>query len=111
MATIQSRKSSLTGKTTYRVQIVRPGYEPVYRSFKKVMDARAFAASEETKINEGTVRVANNARKHTLAAAITKYPRDRPSPPRRPEHKAPLRLLDRAPGPYAAREHHRRYHC
>jgi integrase len=73
MATIQHRVSKLTGKTTYRVQIVRPGFAPIYQSFKKLTAAKAFAAGEETKINEGGGNTASNASKRTLSDAIKRY--------------------------------------
>jgi integrase len=71
MATIQKRPG--TNGTSYRVMIRRKGFAPVYETHKRLADARAAAAKQETAMNDGAGVIAGAARRHTLADAIKKY--------------------------------------
>lgn len=73
MAYIKARVSERTGRVTYRVQVVRRGHAPIYQTFKRKADAAAFAAKEETQINEGAGGTMREAKRRTIAEAIKRY--------------------------------------
>lgn len=71
MATIQKREG--VNGPSYRVLVRHRGHAPEYRTFKKLTDAKAFAAKADTAINDGAGSTLREAKKRTLAEAITKY--------------------------------------
>ncbi len=71
MATIQKRKGKQG--TSYRVMVRHRGQETVYRTFDRLLDARAFAAKAETAVNEGMAGPVRAAQRYTLGDAIKKF--------------------------------------
>jgi integrase len=67
------RRVGRSGAVKYKVQVVHRGHAAVYGTFKKLTDAKAFAAKEETRINEGAGANVRASRRHTLADAIKRY--------------------------------------
>jgi integrase len=72
MGTIVKRVGR-SGAVTYKAQIVHRGHAPIYGTFKRQLDAKAFVAKEETRLNEGAGPSARASRRHTLAEAIEKF--------------------------------------
>ena len=71
MATIQRREGR--NGLTYRVMVRHRGHDPEYRSFRKLVDAKAYAAKATTAINEGAGATVREARRRTLSEAIKRY--------------------------------------
>jgi integrase len=72
MATIQKR-TGRNGSLSYRVMIRHRGHAPEYKTFRKMLDAKAFAYKAEAKVEEGTGGIVRAARRYTLADAIKRY--------------------------------------
>lgn len=72
MATIEKRVSA-DGKVTYRVKIRVKGSRPITATFDRLTDARRWAQKIETAIREGRYFDTQEAKKHTLAGAISRY--------------------------------------
>ncbi len=72
MATIQKR-TGRNGSLSYRVMIRHRGHTPEYKTFRKLLDAKAFAYKAEVKVEEGTGAIVRAARRYTLADAIKRY--------------------------------------
>ncbi len=71
MATIQKREGS--NGPSYRVLVRHRGHAAETRTFRKLADARAFAAKAETAINEGAGSTLREAKKRTVGEAIKRY--------------------------------------
>ena len=72
MATIEKR-TTLDGKTSYRVKIRMKGEKPVTATFDKMTDAKIWEKQTETEIKHGRYFQKAEGRKHTLGDAITRY--------------------------------------
>jgi integrase len=75
MATI-NKHTSKEGETTYRVRIQLKGYPVQSATFKRLTDARKWAASTESAIREGRHFKTNEAKKHTFKDLAERYERD-----------------------------------
>lgn len=75
MATIRKRVCS-DGSITYQVQVRKKGCPPESASFARLTDARKWATSVESAINDGRFFPRKEAARHTLGDAITRYKRD-----------------------------------
>lgn len=71
MATIEKRVGK--GGTTWRVRLRRQSGPPLTKSFPRKIDAEAWARSIESKLDGGEHVPSSEARKRTLADAITRY--------------------------------------
>lgn len=72
MATIETRKTA-SGATSYRVKVRITGEKPRTRSFRRLTDAKAWAASVETDLGRGVYVPTTSDRRRTLADLIDKY--------------------------------------
>ncbi|HEX4045093.1 MAG TPA: site-specific integrase [Gammaproteobacteria bacterium] len=72
MANIEKRVSP-DGKTTFRVKVRLKGFPVQSASFERLTDARKWAQQTETSIREGRHFKTTEAKRHTLAEAITRY--------------------------------------
>ncbi len=75
MATI-NKHTSKEGETTYRVRIQLKGYPVQSATFKRLTDAKKWAASTESAIREGRHFKTAESKKHTLSDALERYRRD-----------------------------------
>jgi integrase len=75
MATIRKRLRT-DGSISYQVQVRKKGCPPETASFDRLADARRWAASVETAIDDGRFFPRKEAARHTLANAIDRYKRD-----------------------------------
>nr|SPS04966.1 protein of unknown function [Candidatus Nitrotoga fabula] len=71
MATI-SKRTSATGKEFYQVQIRLNGHKSISKSFKKLSEARDFAAITEGKVINNEL-INRDAIKHTIKNVIDQY--------------------------------------
>lgn len=86
MATIEARKLK-DGSTRYRVKVRLLGEAPRTRTFKRMTDAKAWAASVETDIGRGTFVPVATDRRRTLAMLIDKFREEAPElAAMKPEH-------------------------
>lgn len=72
MATIEKRTSG-TGATSYRVKVRLRGEAPRSRTFKRLSDAKAWAAKAESDLGHGTYVPTTIDRRRTLADLIDKF--------------------------------------
>lgn len=72
MALIETRESK-TGEVTYRVKVRLKGYPAQSATFKRLTDARKWAASTESAIREGRHFKTAEAKKHTFADMVDRY--------------------------------------
>jgi len=75
MATIRKRVRS-DGSIIFQVQVRKKGCPPESASFTRITNAKKWAMSIETAIDEGRHFSRHEAAKHTLSDAITRYRRD-----------------------------------
>ena len=75
MASIKCRTNS-AGEKSYLVQVRLKGYPPQNATFKRLTDARKWAASTESAIRERRHFKTAEAKKHTVADLIDRYQRD-----------------------------------
>ena len=75
MASITKRASD-EGDVSYFVRVRLKGYPLQTATFKRLTDARKWAASTESAIREGRYFKTNEAKRHTLAEAIERYQKD-----------------------------------
>lgn len=75
MASIQKRTRK-DGTTTYRVQIRMKGNPPERATFKRLTDAKKWAADTESAIRDGRYFKTREAQRHTLADMLDRYSRD-----------------------------------
>ena len=75
MAYIQERKSS-DGSVSYRVQVRKRGYPTQTATFKRKTDAKKWAGSVESAIEERRYRNVAQAKRHTVGELIQKYVAD-----------------------------------
>lgn len=71
MATIEKRQTS--AGTSYRVKVRMTGEKPRTRSFRRLTDAKAWAASVEADLGRGVYVPVTADRRRTLADLIDKY--------------------------------------
>lgn len=76
MAYIQERKSEITGKVSYRVQVRMKGYPTQSATFDRITDAKEWAKETEVAIKHGKYFKTAEAKKHTLADMIDRYLKD-----------------------------------
>lgn len=72
MATIRERRNQ-DGTVTYHAQIRLKGHPPQTASFKRLTDARRWAARTESDIRDGRHFPGTAAKRHTVADIITRY--------------------------------------
>jgi integrase len=72
MASIRKRTNK-DGSVSYRVDVRLKGFPPQRATFPRLTDAKKWAKQTEAAIEEGRYFRTTEARKHTLAAAITRY--------------------------------------
>lgn len=72
MATIEKRENAYGG-ISYRVKVRIKGERPRTRSFRRLTDARAWAASVETDLGRGAFVPVTADRRRTLSELIDKY--------------------------------------
>jgi integrase len=72
MASIRKRVRS-DGTTSYRVDVRLKGFPPQRATFKRLTDAKKWGGQTEAAIREGRYFKTTEARKHTVADAITRY--------------------------------------
>lgn len=72
MATIEKRTTG-TGDTSYRVKVRLRGEAPRTRTFKRLTDAKAWAAKTESDLGHGVFVAQTADRRRTLADLIDKY--------------------------------------
>ncbi len=72
MATIRKRTNK-DGVTSYHVQIRLKGYSPETESFKRLTDAKIWAASTEAAMRENRHFKTSEAKKHTLDDAVERF--------------------------------------
>lgn len=72
MASIRKRTNK-DGSTSYRVDVRLKGFPPQRVTFKRLTDAKKWAGQTEAAIQEGRYFKTTEARKHTMAEAITRY--------------------------------------
>lgn len=77
MATFETRKTK-DGQTRYRARVRLLGEAPRTRTFKRLTDAKAWAASVETDIGRGTFVPVATDRRRTLAMLIDKFREEAP---------------------------------
>ena len=75
MASITKRTSD-EGDVAYFVRVRLKGYPIQTATFKRLTDARKWAASTESAIREGRHFKSTAAKKHTFAEAIERYTRE-----------------------------------
>lgn len=75
MATIEKRKND-DGSAGYRVKVRLQGYESETATFKRLTDARQWAADTEAAIRDGRYFPSRQARKHTVEDLIDRYTRE-----------------------------------
>jgi|LNAP01.1.fsa_nt_gb integrase len=75
MATIEKRTTG-TGDTSYRVKVRLRGETPRSRTFKRLTDAKAWAAKVESDLGHGVFVPVTADRRRTLADLIDKYNTD-----------------------------------
>lgn len=75
MANIQ-RRTDRAGNTTYRVQVRLKGHPPQTETFRRLTDAKKWAARTESDIREGRHFPTNTAKRRTFADIIDRYARD-----------------------------------
>lgn len=75
MAHIRQRTND-DGTTAYQVQIRLKGFPPECASFKRLTDARKWAAATESAMREGRHGLTTEAKRHTVADLIDRYVRD-----------------------------------
>lgn len=83
MAEIKERLKK-NGKKTYTVCIRIKGYRPMYKTFDRLTDAKAWAGEYEPQMKRGKVIKEYEASKHTLAELIDRYLKT--ELPKRKEH-------------------------
>ncbi len=81
MAAIEKRTAQ-DGSTSYRAKVRLQGHPVQSATFQRLTDARRWAQQTEAAIREGRFFATSEARKHTLAEAVSRY---------RAEHLAELR--------------------
>lgn len=72
MATIEKRVSA-SGTVSYRAKVRLRGEKPRSRTFKRLTDAKAWAAKTESDLGHGTYVPTTTDRRRTLADLIDKY--------------------------------------
>ncbi|HXI15022.1 MAG TPA: site-specific integrase [Chloroflexota bacterium] len=72
MATIEKR-SLQDGTTRYRVKVRRLGAAPLTQTFKRKIEAQAWADETETRLRQGAYVATTEDRRRTLATLIEKY--------------------------------------
>jgi integrase len=72
MATIQARTTK-DGKVRYRVQVRLDGHPPLYRTFERKTDAKAWARDTESGLKAGRITGLEAPRRHTLAELVHRY--------------------------------------
>ena len=88
MATIETRTLG-DGSNRYRVKVRIRGEIPRTRTFKRLTDAKAWAASVESDIGRGTYVPTTTDRRRTLAELIDKFKAEEPERgAKNPEHLA-----------------------
>lgn len=93
MASIEKRQTS-SGAVSYRVKVRLKGEAPRTRSFKRLTDAKAWAASVEADLGRGTYVPTTADRRRTLADLIDKYLKERlPLRPNLASAKGQRRML------------------
>ena len=75
MATIEKRTSA-TGDTSYRAKVRLRGEAPRSRTFKRLTDAKAWAAKVESDLGHGVYVATTADRRRTFADLIDKYSSD-----------------------------------
>lgn len=75
MATIEKRTSN-TGQTTYRVKVRLRGASPRTQTFKRLTDAKAWAAKTEADLGHGVFVPTTADKRRTFADLIDKYRKD-----------------------------------
>jgi integrase len=73
VATIRPIKSEATGEIRYRVEVRLKGYPTQSANFKRVTDARKWAAATEVAIREGRHFKTVEAKKHTFGDMVDRY--------------------------------------
>ncbi len=88
MATIETRKLG-DGTTRYRVKVRLRGELPRTQTFKRLTDAKAWAAAVESDMGRGTFVPTTQDRRRTLADLIDKFRLEEPAKGKKnPEHLA-----------------------
>ena len=75
MVSIQTREKN--GKPSYTVKIRVKGSPAVFKTFKRLTDARNWAQKTESDIREGLYFKKHESRKHTLKELIKRYTEER----------------------------------
>jgi integrase len=73
MAAIREIKSEITGLIRYRVEVRLKGYPTQSANFKRLTDARKWAAATEVAIREGRHFKTAEAKKHTFGDMVDRY--------------------------------------
>jgi integrase len=73
MAAIREIKSETTGLIRYRVEVRLKGYPTQSANFKRLTDARKWAAATEVAIREGRHFKTAEAKKHTFGDMVDRY--------------------------------------
>lgn len=94
MATIEKRTAS-DGTHSYRVRVRVKGEQPRTRTFKRLTDAKAWAASAETDLGRGAYVPTTADRRRTLAELVDKYVAEYlPIKPNNADSKKQTTMLD-----------------
>ncbi|MBS0486083.1 MAG: site-specific integrase, partial [Proteobacteria bacterium] len=75
MATIEKRDTS--DGTTYRVKVRMRGYPATTATFDRITDAKRWASETETRIREGRYFMQAEAKRHTFADLVDRYPAEK----------------------------------
>ena len=75
MASFKSHTTK-AGKTSYRAQVRIKGHPAAVKSFKRLIDAKRWAAQTETEIRAGKYFTIAEAQKHTFADLVSRYATD-----------------------------------
>jgi len=73
MATIITRKSKKTARTSYRVKIRMKGNPPETATFERLTDAKNWASNTEAAMREGRYFKTAKSQKHTVSEVIDRY--------------------------------------